>query len=236
MNPSRTKETLRRLISLLVAFESPGLQPMDYLILEFLRDRRGASQVAIGARMTDAMGSITPSNISRRVTRLQAQGYVRRKPGPDERTKKVVTTRKGKVALRSFDELLRSVFPVDELTPVAVLVGCPGCETRLRLKRFGPKYRITCPKCGQKFHAIFEDGQCSLAVETAHVRPEEPLRDPYTVLGVPHNASSATRSEARRSLLKKYHPDLFHALGPEFVSLATRKSQAINHAYDEINK
>lgn len=55
------------------------------------------------------------------------------------------------------------------------------------------------------------------------------MRDPYTVLGVSHDASEAEIKTAYKTLAKKYHPDVTGA-SPEAAS----RMQEINAAYDEI--
>lgn len=60
-------------------------------------------------------------------------------------------------------------------------------------------------------------------------KPEEP--DPYTVLGVPRDATRAQIRKAYLRLMTKYHPDKVAQLGPERRRAATRKSQDINIAY-----
>lgn len=54
-------------------------------------------------------------------------------------------------------------------------------------------------------------------------------RDPYEVLGVPHNASEDEIKTAYRKLAKKYHPDL----NPGDPT-AAQKMNEVNQAYDRI--
>lgn len=55
------------------------------------------------------------------------------------------------------------------------------------------------------------------------------MQDPYTVLGVPKDASEAEIKQAYRKLAKKYHPDLNP--GNE---AAAQKMKEVNAAYDQI--
>lgn len=56
----------------------------------------------------------------------------------------------------------------------------------------------------------------------------------YDIFGLTSNASKEEIESAYRSLSKKYHPDKVAHLGEEFSSLAHKKFQMINKAYQEI--
>jgi DnaJ like chaperone protein len=60
--------------------------------------------------------------------------------------------------------------------------------------------------------------------------------DPYTVLGVPHDASDAAVRAAWRTALAEAHPDRARARGlpTEFIEVAEAKAAAINSAHDAI--
>lgn len=60
--------------------------------------------------------------------------------------------------------------------------------------------------------------------------------DPYKVLGVEADASEAEIKSAYRALMREHHPDRLTAQGlpPEMVELATKETQAINAAFDQI--
>ena len=60
------------------------------------------------------------------------------------------------------------------------------------------------------------------------------MRDPYSVLGVNHNASDDEIKKAYRELARKYHPDNY-ANNP-LADLAEEKMKEINEAYDTITK
>ena len=62
--------------------------------------------------------------------------------------------------------------------------------------------------------------------------------DPYSVLGIRHDAGDAEVKAAWRKLTREHHPDRLVAEGlpAEFVKTATDKMAAINAAYDEIAK
>ena len=61
------------------------------------------------------------------------------------------------------------------------------------------------------------------------------MKDPYSVLGVKHDASDDEIKEAYRNLVRKYHPDNYTDDNP-LKELANEKMQEVNEAYDEIQK
>lgn len=73
-------------------------------------------------------------------------------------------------------------------------------------------------------------------IRAANMGPDQ--RDPYTVLGVPHDADAETIKSAYRKLVRENHPDKLIAQGlpEEFVAVANEKLATINQAYDEIRK
>lgn len=61
------------------------------------------------------------------------------------------------------------------------------------------------------------------------------MKDPYSILGVPHGASEDEVKNAYRNLARKYHPDNYDDSNP-LKDLAKEKMQEINAAYDEIQR
>jgi DnaJ like chaperone protein len=61
-------------------------------------------------------------------------------------------------------------------------------------------------------------------------------RDPYDVLGLPHDASRDQARAAWKALVRDTHPDVMQARGvpPEAMKLAERRLQLINEAWREI--
>ena len=58
------------------------------------------------------------------------------------------------------------------------------------------------------------------------------MKDPYSILGVPKNASDEEIKKAYRELARKYHPDNFS--DNPLSDLAGEKMKEINEAYDAI--
>lgn len=61
------------------------------------------------------------------------------------------------------------------------------------------------------------------------------MKDPYSILGVKHDASDEEIKEAYRNLVRKYHPDNYSDDNP-LKDLANEKMQEVNEAYDAIQK
>ncbi|SMF70986.1 DnaJ like chaperone protein [Tistlia consotensis] len=89
----------------------------------------------------------------------------------------------------------------------------------------------------EKVAQAFGFGEADWArIRAANLGPDK--RDPYTVLGVPHDASAETIKAAYRKLVRENHPDKLIAQGmpEEFVAVANEKLATINQAYDEVRK
>ena len=73
-------------------------------------------------------------------------------------------------------------------------------------------------------------------IRESHMGPDQ--SDPYTVLGLTHDASDKEVKSAYRKLIKEHHPDLLMAQGvpEELIDVANDKLAAINDAYDKIAK
>lgn len=61
------------------------------------------------------------------------------------------------------------------------------------------------------------------------------MKDPYSILGVKHDATDDEVKEAYRNLVRKYHPDNYTDDNP-LKDLANEKMQEVNEAYDQITK
>ena len=63
-------------------------------------------------------------------------------------------------------------------------------------------------------------------------------KDPYDIIDVSHKASDQEIHEAYRKAVGSVHPDHIQAMGlpEEFIELATKRSMAINDAYDKIKR
>lgn len=75
-----------------------------------------------------------------------------------------------------------------------------------------------------------------LRIKEGHLGPDR--ADPYTVLGVSHDASDDELKRIYRKLVREHHPDTLIAQGmpQEFVDVANDKLAAINSAYDRVAK
>lgn len=87
----------------------------------------------------------------------------------------------------------------------------------------------------QSVAALFGFDEAAFArIRAYHLGPDK--ADPYTILGVPHEAADDEVRKAWRKLIQENHPDKAIALGlpQEFVDLANDKLATINDAYDQI--
>lgn len=206
------------------------------VVVEFLIVQRGTTQAALLKMLNDSGLAPHPSVLSRQMARLERLGYVRREIGSDARTRRLVATHRGKLAVRAFATTLATHFPVAALKPTAFVIECPACSTALRLQRVGPSVLHTCPSCQIRFFVESKDREFVVRLKQQPHAVETPRRPPHEVLGVARGASKEHLREARRAALKKYHPDFFQRLDPEFVALATRRSQEINQAFEVLSK
>ena len=73
-------------------------------------------------------------------------------------------------------------------------------------------------------------------IKSIHVGPD--AADPFTVLGLAHDASDQEIKSTYRKLIRENHPDKLIAEGlpQEFIDVANEKMKAINGAYDKIAK
>ncbi|WP_119166962.1 TerB family tellurite resistance protein [Algihabitans albus] len=73
-------------------------------------------------------------------------------------------------------------------------------------------------------------------IREANMGPDQ--GDPYTILGVAHEAGEDEIKAAYRQLVRENHPDRLVAQGlpAEFVELANEKLATINQAYEKIRK
>ena len=118
--------------------------------------------------------------------------------------------------------------------PLAILIDCPGCKTRLRVRQVGPKALVHCPECRAAFFAEPAGNRLEIRFRAPVVRPAEDPRPAHEQLGLPPKAGPEEIKRAWRQRVKLYHPDNFHHLGEDFVLLATDHTRRINQAYEKL--
>ena len=87
----------------------------------------------------------------------------------------------------------------------------------------------------QNVARIFGFSEADFArLRAEHMGPDK--ADPYTVLGVAHNADDGEVKSTYRKLVRENHPDTLIAQGmpEEFIEVANDKLAAINAAYDKV--
>ena len=122
----------------------------------------------------------------------------------------------------------------DVRVQTALLIDCPGCQTKLRVKHVGAKALVRCPDCKAAFFAVPAGGKLELSFDETVVRRREDKRPAHEQLGVGPPASADEAKRAWRRHVKVYHPDNFHHLGEDFVALATQRTRQLNSAYEEM--
>lgn len=72
--------------------------------------------------------------------------------------------------------------------------------------------------------------------QNSHSFERDTPRDPYSILEVPRQASQDEIRKAYKAALAQYHPDKVNHLGEELKSLAQKKTQDIQWAYEQLKK
>jgi DnaJ like chaperone protein len=88
----------------------------------------------------------------------------------------------------------------------------------------------------QNVSAIFGFSEADFArIREQNIGPD--AADPYTILGIAHDADDDAVKSAYRKLVRENHPDTLIAQGmpEEFVEVANEKLATVNAAYDKIS-
>ena len=110
---------------------------------------------------------------------------------------------------------------------------------RLSVRRWGVwGRRLHRPAANREHGRTVRDDTRSRGEAAAAGRRGVPSQDPeltqyYANLELPYGAGIDAVREARRRLLKRYHPDL-HSADPEKKRTATQLAQGLNRAHDEL--
>ena len=108
-------------------------------------------------------------------------------------------------------------------------------SARLGIRRWVA--RVWRPRRRERERTVGDDDRTRPAAAAPRARGA-PARNPeltryYSNLELPYGAGVGAVREARRRLLKRYHPDL-HSSDPEKRRTATQLSQGLNRAHDEL--
>ena len=182
--------------------------------------------IALGAKMAKADGIVTPDEIAafRRVFRTA--------PDEEQNVARLFNQAKRDVAgfesyaqqlsrlLRDSPLVLEQV--LDCLFVIATADGKVTADEMTFLRRVAEIFGIT-------------TGDFARIRET-HLGPDQ--SDPYTILGVKHDAPLEDIRARHRQLVRENHPDLLMAQGlpQEAITVATEKLARINAAWDQIRK
>lgn len=130
--------------------------------------------------------------------------------------------------------LLYTLSPIDIVTDLLPLMGWMDDLILLALaiwfiKNFPFQYRYR-----YGYTTSQQRTTSSKKEETSYTQKEQFDEDPYTILGVPRNATQEEIKKAYHTLAAKYHPDKVNHLGDEFKELAHKKFILIQKAYQKL--
>lgn len=120
--------------------------------------------------------------------------------------------------------------PIDIVTDILPIIGWIDDLILLGLiiwfvNKYLPRYRQTSYQ-QRTTHSEREEASYT---QTEHL-------DPYTILGIPRNATQKEIKKVYHELAAKYHPDKVDHLGEEFKELAHKKFVQIQEAYQTLCK
>ena len=180
--------------------------------------------IALGAKMAKADGVVTRDEIA-------AFKQAFRVP-PDEVKNVARVFDLAKKDARGFEPYASQVARLFRDHP-AVLEELLDCL--FRIARADGRYHGAEKAYLRKVAGIFGFDAATFArIEAENFGPDK--ADPYTILGVDHNAEPEAIKAAYRKLIHENHPDKLIAEGmpEEFVDAATERMAAINVAYDRV--
>jgi len=181
--------------------------------------------IALGAKLAKADGVVTPDEIRafRRVFKV----------APEEASNVAKVFNLARKSAAGYEAYARQVSGMFASNP-AVLEELLNCLFHIALAD-GVVHddELTYLK---NVSVIFGFSEADFArIREQNMGPDE--ADPYTVLGIPHDADDDTVKATYRKLVRENHPDALIAQGmpEEFVEIANDKLAAINAAYDRIS-
>ncbi|MEW6305143.1 MAG: J domain-containing protein [Verrucomicrobiota bacterium] len=127
--------------------------------------------------------------------------------------------------------------------PDRIVLTCPTCGQRLRIRLFLVGSAFRCPGCRTQYRSSFDlHGGVRLEKEPSReqrrarmrVTPEHRTRSPHDILGVPRTASATDIKRAYRKLMKANHPDVVGGEDPKARARAEEKTKEIIRAYHEV--
>jgi DnaJ like chaperone protein len=182
--------------------------------------------IALGAKMAKADGVVTRDEIA-------AFKQAFRVP-PDEARNVARVFDLAKKDARGFEPYANQVARLFHDNP-AVLEELLDCL--FRIARADGRYHDAEKDYLRSVAGIFGfDAQTFARIEAENFGPDR--ADPYTILGVGHDAAPDAIKAAYRKLIRENHPDKLIAQGmpEEFVEAANERMAAINVAYDRVCK
>jgi DnaJ like chaperone protein len=182
--------------------------------------------IALGAKMAKADGLVTKDEVSafRRVFAIP--------PGEEQNAALVFNLARQDVAgFDAYAAKIRAMFRPDDREVLIDLM-----EGLFHIALADGQYHVNENQFLAEVARIFGlDDHCFNQLRARFV--EDAPRDPYDVLGVPHDAPLAIIRTAWRTAVKSGHPDAMVSRGvpAEAIKLAERRLQAVNEAWETIS-
>jgi len=123
--------------------------------------------------------------------------------------------------------------------PKEIVLPCPKCDRKLRLKLPPTAMSGRCGACKSSFEIVIEPNRMylkSLPPSPKASRNDGGIAESLEILGLIGRPAPAEIRSAYRKRMSQYHPDKVSKLGPKIQALAEQESKAINAAMENLSR